>query len=85
MSNNNFTPTQITVGYIVRDREQRNFLTRPTYSGRVRGNWGLKREAVVFRTREEAQSAASNINARRPEGYSAYFAEVRPLTLNYAR
>lgn len=85
MSNNNFTPTQITVGYIVREANKRRFLTRPTYSGRVRGVWGLKNESIVFATREEAQSAASNINARRPEGYSAYFAEVRPLTLNYAR
>ena len=80
---NNITP--VTVGYVVRDQNKRRFLTSPTYSGRVRGNWGLKGESVVFRTREEAQSAASNINARRPDGYSAYFAEVRPLILNYKR
>lgn len=85
MSNiaNNMVP--VTVGYIVRNANQRNFLTRPTYSGRVRGVWGTKDESVVFETREEAQSAASNINNRRPEGYSAFFAEVRPLVLNYKR
>lgn len=85
MTNANFTPNQVTVGYIVRDSNKRRFLNRPTYSGRVRGVWGLKGEAITFATREEAQSAASNINSRRPEGYSAYFAEVRPLTINYAR
>jgi len=81
--NNNTTP--VTVGYIVREANKRRFLTRPTYSGRVRGIWGLKGESVVFPTREEAQSAASNINKRRPEGHSAYFAQVRPLVLNYKR
>lgn len=79
---NNITP--VTVGYIVRDANKRRFLNRPTYSGRVRGVWGLKGESIVFETREEAQSAASNINSRRPEGYSAYFAQVRPLVLNFA-
>lgn len=83
MDNNNTVP--VTVGYIVRDSNKRRFLNRPTYSGRVRGVWGLKGESVVFGTREEAQSAASNINARRPDGYSAYQAEVRPLVLNFKR
>ena len=83
MDNNNTVP--VTIGYVVREREQRRFLTRPTYSGKVRGVWGLKGESVVFATREEAQSSASNINSRRPEGYSAYFAEVRPLILNFKR
>lgn len=67
--------------YIVRDANKRRFLKQPTYSGRVRGVWGLLGESVVFNTREEAQSCASNINARRPEGYSAYFAQVRPITM----
>lgn len=83
MQNTNTTP--VIVGYVVRNANQRNFLTRPTYSGRIRGIWGLKGESVVFGTREEAQSAASNLNSRRPEGYSAYFAQVRPLVLNFAR
>ena len=83
MDNNNTTP--VLVGYIVRDSNKRRFLNQPTYSGRVRGVWGLKGRSVVFNTREEAQSCASNLNSRRPEGYSAYFAEVRPLVLNYKR
>jgi hypothetical protein len=38
-------------------------------------------EATIFDSRTAAQSCASNINARRPDGYSAYFAQVRPITL----
>jgi hypothetical protein len=64
--------------YIVREQNKRRFLTRPTYSGRVRGVWDLMGNAHLFETREQAQSCASNINHRRPEG-SAFFAEVRPV------
>jgi len=72
-SNNTIT------AYVVRESNSRRFLTRPTYSGRVQGVWGTFDEATTFDTREEAQSCASNINYRRPDGYSAYFAEVRPV------
>lgn len=65
--------------FIVREANSRRFLTRPTYSGRVQGVWGTISEAAQFETREEAQSCASNINARRPDGYSAYYAEVRTV------
>ena len=83
MTNNNRTTNrnETFTAYIVRDANKRRFLTQPTYSGRVRGVWGLMTEATIFGSREEAQSCASNINARRPEGYSAYFAQVRPLTI----
>ena len=65
--------------YIVREANSRRFLTRPTYSGRVRGVWNTMRNAAVFRSRAKAQSCASNINDRRPTGLSSYFAEVRPV------
>ena len=71
--------TNTVTAYIVREANSRRFLTRPTYSGRVQGVWGTFAEATTFDTREEAQSCASNINYRRPDGYSAYFAEVRTV------
>lgn len=83
MQNTNTIP--VIVGYVVRDSNKRRFLNRPTYSGRVRGIWGTKGESVVFGSKEEAQSCASNLNSRRPDGYSAYFAQVRPVILNFAR
>ena len=65
--------------YVVRDANSRRFLNRPAYSGRLRGIWGAAGEAQVFSTFNKARSCASNINSRRPEGYSAYEAEVRPI------
>ena len=73
--------TKTTTAYIVRETNSRRFLTRPTYSGRVRGVWGTQPEANVFTSRARAQSCASNINARRPDGYSAYYAEVVPVVV----
>lgn len=83
MSNPNTTP--VVIGYVVRDSNKRRFLTRPTYSGRVRGVWDTMSDAAVFASREAAQSCASNINARRPDRYSAYFAQVRPVIVNFVR
>jgi hypothetical protein len=79
MKNTITAPDTFTTAYIVRDSNKRRFLTRPTYSGRVRGVWNTASNAYVFDTREEAQSCASNINSRRPTGYSAYYAQVRPV------
>ena len=81
MKNTNKTVT----AYIVRESNSRRFLTRPTYSGRVRGVWGRVGNAAIFRTREKAQSCASNINDRRPDGLSSYFAEVRPVKISIKR
>jgi hypothetical protein len=75
----NKTTNNSIIAYVVREANSRRFLTRPTYSGRVQGVWGKFDEATTFATREEAQSCASNINYRRPDGYSAYFAEVRTV------
>jgi hypothetical protein len=71
--------------YVVRESNSRRFLTRPTYSGRVRGVWDTMRNAAIFASRKAAQSCASNINDRRPTGLSSYFAEVRPITLQYTQ
>ena len=73
--------TQRTLGklytaFIVRDSNSRRFLNRKVYTGRQRGIWGLQGDAQIFYAQAQAQSCASNINARRPEGYSAYNAEV---------
>ena len=65
--------------YVVRDANSRRFLNRPAYSGRLRGIWGKAGTAQVFSTFNKARSCASNINSRRPDGYSAYEAEVRPV------
>lgn len=65
--------------YVVRDANSRRFLNRRVYSGRIRGIWGTAGEAQVFSTFNKARSCASNINTRRPMGYSAYEAEVRPV------
>jgi len=78
--------TQRTLGklytaYIVRDNNSRRFLNTRTYSGRSRGVWGTIDESEIFYTREKAQSCASNINARRPPGYSAFFASVQTIKL----
>ena len=70
---------KIYTAYIVRDSNSRRFLNRKVYTGRARGIWGLQGDAEVFYQEAQAQSCASNINRRRPEGYSAYQAEVIPV------
>lgn len=70
-----------TNAFVVRDNNRRTFLNRRVYSGRIQGIWGRINEAAVFNSIEEAQSCASNINARRPDGYSAYQAQVYPITI----
>lgn len=67
--------------YIVREGNTRRFLTRPTYSGRVKGVWSKQENAAIFYTRAKAQSCASNINSRRPDGSSSYFAQVITIDL----
>ncbi len=79
--NNNRTQGKLYTAFIVRDENSRRFLNKRTYSGRVRGIWDSIGDSHIFYTREQAQSCASNINARRPEGYSAYFAQVREIEL----
>jgi hypothetical protein len=66
--------------YVVRNNCGRTFLSRPAYSGRVRGLWDTFDGAHIFRDKRQAQSCASNINHRRPDGDSSYYAEVRELT-----
>jgi len=78
--------TQRTLGklytaFIVRDSSSRRFLNRKVYTGRQRGIWGLQGDAQIFYTVAQAQSCASNINARRPDGTSSYFAQVREIKL----
>ena len=72
---------KVYTAYIVRDSNSRRFLNRKVYTGRARGIWGLQGDAQVFYTEAQAQSCASNINRRRPEGYSAFFAEVVPVKM----
>lgn len=62
--------------YLVRDTNARRYLNRKVYSGRVRGIWGKMGESHIFNTAAQAQSCASNINNRRPDGRSAYNAQV---------
>jgi hypothetical protein len=68
--------------FIVRDATTRRFLNRKVYTGRVRGVWNTIGEAQIFYSRQKAQSCASNINSRTPEGGSATFAQVREIELN---
>ena len=72
---NNATNNTYTA-YLVRDTNARRYLNRKVYSGRVRGIWGKMGESHIFFSAAQAQSCASNINSRRPNGYSAYNAEV---------
>jgi len=76
------TNTNTYTAYIVRDVNSRRFLNRKVYTGRARGVWNTIAESQIFSTREKAQSCASNINARPPEGGSATFAQVREIQLN---
>lgn len=68
--------------FIVRDFNTRRFLNRKVYTGRVHGVWNTIGEAQIFYSRQKAQSCASNINSRPPEGGSATFAQVREIELN---
>lgn len=79
--NNNRTQGKLYTAFVVRDENSRRFLNQRAYSGRIRGLWDTIGDSYVFYTREKAQSCASNINSRRPEGYSAYFAQVREIEL----
>lgn len=62
--------------FIVRDSNSRRFLNQRSYTGRRRGQWGPAGEAEIFYKELDATSCATSINRRRPEGYSAYDAEV---------
>lgn len=73
--------TNTYTAYIVRDANTRRFLNRKVYTGRARGIWDTIDGAQIFYSREKAQSCASNINARRPEGDSAFFAQVREIEI----
>lgn len=72
---------KVYTAFIVRDSNSRRFLNRKVYTGRARGIWSKLAEAQIFYTAAQAQSCASNINARRPEGYSAFQAEVVPVKM----
>lgn len=72
---------KVYTAFIVRDSNSRRFLNRKVYTGRARGIWGRQDEAQIFYQEAQAQSCASNINRRRPEGYSAFFAEVVPVKM----
>lgn len=72
---------KVYTAYIVRDANSRRFLNQRSYTGRRRGQWGLQGDAQIFYQEAQAQSCASNINRRRPEGYSAFFAEVIPVKM----
>lgn len=50
--------------YIVRDAGRRVFLNRRAYTGRSYTIWGNLDEAHIFYRKAQAQSCASNINAR---------------------
>jgi len=72
---------KIYTAFIVRDASSRRFLNQRSYTGRRRGQWGRMDEAQIFYHEAQAQSCAGNINRRRPEGYSAFFAEVIPVKM----
>lgn len=72
---------KVYTAFIVRDSNSRRFLNCKIYTGRQRGIWGLQGDAQVFYTEAQAQSCAGNINRRRPDGYSAYQAEVVPVKM----
>lgn len=78
MSNNN---GKFYTAYLVREANSRRFLNRRTYSGRLRGVWSKSEDAFIFYDRQKAQSCASNINARRPDNASSYYAQVVPVIL----
>jgi len=67
--------------YIVRDVNARKFLNQKIFTGRKPRIWSTMSEAHVFYNEKQAQSCASNINRRRPNRFSAYFAEVVPIKM----
>lgn len=81
MANTKRALGKLYTAYIVRDANSRRFLNRTVYTGRARGIWGRMGEAEIFYNELDASSCASSINRRRPNEYSAYFAEVRPIKL----
>lgn len=66
-------------GFVVYDEKARRYLNRKTYSYQP-GMWGALRDAHIFESRAKAQSAASNLNARRPKGRK-YHAITWPVEL----
>lgn len=66
-------------GFVVYDEKARRYLNVKTYSYQP-GMWGALRVAHIFESRAKAQSAASNLNARRPKGRK-YHAVVWPVEL----
>ena len=74
-------PGKFYTAYIVRDVNARRFLNRKIYTGRQPGIWGRMGEAHIFYKQDAAQMCANDINRRRPNRYSAYFAEVVPIEL----
>lgn len=72
---------KVYTAFIVRDANSRRFLNQRSYTGRRRGQWGTMPDAQIFYSEAQAQSCAGNINRRRPEGYSAFFAEVVPVKM----
>lgn len=81
MSNEKRALGKLYTAYIVRDANSRRFLNRKIYTGRTRGIWGRVAQAEIFYNELDASSCATSINRRRPDQYSAYFAEVRPIKL----
>ena len=67
--------------YIVREANAGKFLNKPAYSGRLKGLWSVKANAQIFYSRSKAASCASNINHRRPDTPSSYYAQVVPVLL----
>lgn len=76
MTNAKRTKGKLYTAYIVRDSNSRRFLNQRSYTGRRRGQWGRISEAEIFYKEMDATSCATSINRRRPDGYSAYEAEV---------
>lgn len=73
--------TNTYTAFIVRDANSRRFLNQKVYTGRAKGIWDKIGNAEIFYSRGKAQSCASNINARRPETDSGFFAHVREIEL----
>lgn len=66
-------------GFVVYDENARRYLNQKAYSYRP-GLWGSLADAFIFDTRAKAQSAASNLNAKRPKARK-YRAVVWPVEL----
>ena len=83
MDNDNIKRTlgKLYTAYLVRDVNARRYLNQKSYTGRRPGIWGRIGEAQVFYNELDASSCASSINRRRPNRYSAYYAEVVPIKM----